>query len=177
MSEPQATSFEALVIKGLIDLLAGSANFQALTGSQNADAAKARIIEVDGGLPLPSDADAERQSAPKAYASTGTRFSIALAHGIVSVDSFPAVDVAHAYSQRSWSGIIQVVIPPTSGDVPPWAYRRFLNIAGAIRADIATAWANLGLGAVALDPQPLTYVDGWLPDHRIAKITINGRTP
>lgn len=182
MTAPTATSYEALVYDRAISTLANSATFRALVGAATPTLARGRIIEYDGGRQAKA---AGTRDAPQAVASDGSTFDLVLAHAVVRCGAFPTTDPAVAYQARTGQVEILVVIPDDTVDadnlVPPWRYRRFLNLAGAIRAEIAAQTGSstgLALAAVSLEPEPLADdTGGLLAKAAIARILIDWRSP
>lgn len=171
-------SYEAAVLGYAIAMLAGSATFRTLVGAATDAAAKAFIIEVDGGEELEAGVG-------KAIACDGSTLTFANSDGKITkayaqVASlvFPAEQVAVGWERREGEVAIAIVMPATSGDKPHERTVRALNVLGAIRSELRSqlgAAGKLAAGSVDCALRPIPESTGALRGCQQGILTIRWR--
>lgn len=152
MVEPTYDSYEAKVAETTVALVAQSATFQTLVGAINATAARAFIVENEGGL---QSENADPDGKDQAIAVDGTAIDTKTAHAFVDageVNQEPGV--VFSYRPHNGLAIVRIVIPATANDEPSWRRRRVLNTLGGIKADMVAVqgtgsyFINMGIETV-----------------------------
>lgn len=177
MSVPY-TSYEAQVIQAIITMVATSATFQTLTSTVTPAAAKAYIIELDGG-----DEDEVTGGTGRSTACDNSTLNRLTAACWAHVCERPPElnPESHAWLTWSRSGEITVRIwsRRTTSDTPPERRRRMMNIIGSIRADLEalfTAAGCLPAGQITSRLEALPDDTGYARDLDSGLLTIHWRS-
>lgn len=165
-------SYEAAVVGYAIDMLCGAATFRTLVGAANPTAAKARVIEFDGGDPY-------IVGQAQAKAADGSTFTVAPPYAQVASTDFSSDDTtAMGWVRRNGAVEIALTFAPVAGDTPAERVRRSLNLLGQIRAEIEAQFGTAGklaLGYVSTQLLPLPDDTGALRGTTAGKLTITWR--
>jgi hypothetical protein len=133
-----ATSYEAQVSAAMLNMLAASATFQTLTGAASAAAARAFLIEDDGG------------QITQGKACDGTALNAGVTYFVVRTGPLRRVDRAfNTYGAEGEVGILGV-LARIGNESDTDALRRARNAQGGIRADLEAMFGTIVNGAAAL---------------------------
>lgn len=120
-----ADFYNSKVSEALVQQLADCAAFRTLVGAANATAAKAFIIEDDGGDPETGAAGSQASENSTVNAVTGS-------FAVVRLTSGERVDRGGMTFGWEHEADIDLIIRPTNGDSAPEAFRRARNVAGSV---------------------------------------------
>ncbi len=168
------SGYESAVVGVAIDMLAASGSWRAAVGATTSTAAKARIVEGDGGAAGDVPRGSMINCLGDLVAIAGVR-AMVTSSGIESDDSQAIGHVAHRGSVE-----ILIVVPPTPGDAPPERMRRARNLCGLIRDEMQAAVGGPGAFAHAhIDLSAAEIIDDApaVRDVVATTITIHWRTP
>lgn len=151
MSTP-STSYEALAFDLGVAHLTNSATWQALLGVSTDTAARARVVEGDGGIPAdhdPADGD------PQATAGDDSVFDLVPPFAVAAGEVEPPEPAGTGVFTRRGRVLFTIVLPRRlPGETPPAALRRARNVLGDIRQECEAAFGatgRLATGTAALE--------------------------
>ena len=155
-------------MQAAITMLAASATLQALLGVGTAAAAKARIVEWDGGDPP-----------GKVTATDGSVFTLAPPYAQITTRVFTEDNaVAFGWTKRTGELEIAIIVPLTTADTPPERIRRCTNAVGGIAADITAQFGTancLAAGEAVPAIAPLPEETGPLRGATVGTIALTWR--